>query len=101
MSKKYHYVYGSGLSGCLYDNGPHFTERLSDAVESLSDTFSELPVKALQRMRGDLRRNGIHYFPRDVMARNWERKLESIRSLAGADYCQVSKVNGPCPEDET
>lgn len=33
MSKRYHYVYGSGMVGCLYDYGPNFAERLSDAVD--------------------------------------------------------------------
>jgi hypothetical protein len=77
---RHHYIYGSGQPGCLYDNGPHCADRLRDALDALSFTFDCLPKRALQRMRGDLRRNGVHYFPTDVMARNELGELESIAS---------------------
>lgn len=96
---KHHYVYGSGQPGCLYDYGPHVSPTLRGALEALSETFDCLPKRALQRMRGDLRRFGVHYFPHDVMARNWEGELEGIRSLAGAGTASVTRCDGPCPED--
>jgi hypothetical protein len=97
---KHHYVYGSGQPGCLYDSGPDFSPTLSGALDSLSFRFDNLPKLALQRMRGDLRRHGVHYFPRGVRARNEAGELESIASLAGASFCEVSKADGPCPEND-
>jgi hypothetical protein len=85
------YTYGSGMVGCMYDNGPHIAYSKKDAIESLSQTFDNLPARALQRMRGDLKRHGKHYFPGDVMARNDCGELESIRAMAGADYCEISE----------
>ncbi len=95
-----YYVFGSGQPGCLYDNGPHVAPRLRDALDALSFTFGCLPKSALRRMRGDLRRTGVHYFPGNVMARNEAGELESISSLAGAGVVEVSKAPGRCPESD-
>lgn len=82
----HHYVFGSGMPGCLYDYGPHFVPRLSDALEDLSAMFGDLPKAELRRMRGNLRRHGVHYF------------AARYRGEAGASYCEVSKQYGQCPE---
>lgn len=75
----HHYVYGSGMSGCLYDNGPHTAKTLDEAIESLIETFSDLDNDDLLAMRNDLRESGIHYFKGEA------------RELAGADYCDATQ----------
>ncbi len=88
----HHYSYGSGMPGCLYDNGPNFSPTLRDAIAGLvwlfaeSGSESDLSPAEVKRMRRNLRVNGIHYFehPQD----------------AGAVYCEVSKQPGPCPKDD-
>lgn len=72
------YSYGSGSSGCLYDNGPHQATSVADAVESLTETFGDLPDDELQLMGENLRNRGIHYF--------------SDAAEAGADYCEVTDL---------
>ncbi len=73
----HHYVYGSGMSGCLYDNGPHTASTLENALESLEETFSDLDETELIDMRNHLRAHGHHYF--------------SNPEKAGADYCEVKQ----------
>lgn len=80
-----HYVYGSGMSGCLYDNGPNLAETIEEATESLLCVFSELDDKEKEELRVNLRVDGIHYF--------------SNRSFAGADYCDVTPCDCDSPED--
>lgn len=87
MSAEHHYVYGSGMFGCLYDYGPNFCEDKQDAIESLVWLFDEqLEDGEAERMRANLAEDGIHRF-------------ENPHS-AGAQYADVSKANGPCPESE-
>lgn len=89
MSQK-HYVLGAGRVGCLYDYGPEHLPRLKDALSS-AEWYVEgacLSKAAIRRMRGDLRRFGIHYFP------------PKVRAEVGADYIEVSKYPGKCPEGE-
>lgn len=104
MAKQHHYVYGSGQPGCMYDYGPHHSPTLRDALDDLSDTFRDLPKSALRRMRGDLRRTGVHYFPntpcRDPHGfRDNGGNMTTIRELAGAGMAEVTRFEGPCPED--
>ena len=87
-----HYCYGSGMPGCLYDNGPNFAPRLRDAIDSLvwlfaeSGSESDLSKTEVKLMRRNLRVDGIHYF--------------SNPQEAGAVYCEVTKQSGPCPEGD-
>ncbi len=89
------YIYGSGSAGCMYDNGPHRCASVRDACDALSETFQDLPARALQRMRGDLKRHGIHYFPNtpclDPHGGSVCAERTTIRALAGADYCEVKE----------
>jgi hypothetical protein len=81
-----HYSYGSGMSGCLYDYGPHFATHATDAVDSLLNLFQDtLETGEPETMRVNLLENGIHYFQNP--------------SEAGAQYCEIVKQEGPCPED--
>lgn len=82
------YVYGSGSAGCLYDFGPHRAGSKREVIEAFTELFSELPKRALQRMRGDLQRNGIHYFP-NTPCRDQSGEKTTVRALAGSDYCEV------------
>lgn len=97
-----HYVYGSGLVGCLFDNGPHFTETKEDAIESALCIFTEqLPETELNLARENLHRDGFHYFSTEKEHELYwapERRV-SARELAGADYVEVSLCEGPCPEE--
>ncbi len=86
---EHHYRYGSGMIGCLYDgDGPEFCSDIEDAIDSLvwrfEDYLSENSSET-DEMTENLRTNGIHYFGNP--------------SEAGADYCEISKMNGPCPEE--
>jgi len=81
-----HYSYGSGMSGCLYDYGPHFTSHKTDAVDALLNVFQEsLETGEPETMRVNLLEKGIHHFQNP--------------SQAGATYCEVSAHIGPCPEE--
>lgn len=85
MTQEKHYVYGSGMSGCLFDNGPNFCETEEQAIESALFIFDSLSEEELSEARENLKNTGIHYF---------NDALE-----AGAQYVQVSECNGPMPED--
>lgn len=80
-----HYTYGSGMSGCLYDSGPHFAENLKKAIDGALFTFDELPEDELQSARDDLESSGIHYFadPKE----------------AGADFVEITRCDCDSPED--
>lgn len=83
-----HWGYGSGMVGCLFDNGPCFVETREQAIESALFIFDDLPKRELQRARAALRADGIHYFSR------------RYRGDAGADLVQIWQEQGPCPEQE-
>lgn len=88
---KWHYVYGSGSPGCLYDNGPHRTETLRDAVDDamsvFSDVWDEYPSMA-ESCEAALLEGGLFH-------------LGYASEMAGAAYIEVSRVPGPMPaEDE-
>lgn len=88
----HHYCYGSGMPGCLYDNGPNFSPTLRGAIDSLvwlfaeSGSESDLSKAEVKRMRRNLRVDGIHYFEHP--------------ETAGAVFCEVTRCNGPCPEED-
>lgn len=86
----HHYVFGGGISGCLYDYGPEFSHTLKGAIESLVWLYSAdgecLADGEEKRMRRNLRVDGIHRFENPA--------------AVGAHYCEVSKANGPCPKGD-
>lgn len=75
-------TYGSGMSGCLYDNGPNRAMSVDMAVDALIETFGEsLSDGEETRMREALSRaqrgsSAVHYFENP--------------SEAGAQFCEVS-----------
>lgn len=89
-----HWGYGSGMPGCLFDNGPHFAETQEQAIDAVLWYFSEtgnesdLSEEELAQARADLKSDGIHYFPA-------ERRAE-----LGASLVQVWEEQGPCPESD-
>lgn len=89
-----HWGYGSGMPGCLFDNGPHFCETQEQAIDGVLCYFSEtgnesdLSAAELEQARADLKECGTHYFPA-------ERRLE-----LGASLVQVWEADGPCPEED-
>lgn len=89
-----HWGYGSGMPGCLFDNGPHFAETQHDAINAVLCYFSEtgnesdLSEAELAQARADLLECGTHYFPA-------ERRGE-----LGASMVQVWEEQGPCPESD-
>lgn len=89
-----HWGYGSGMPGCLFDNGPHFAETQADAIDAVLWCFSEtgnesdLSEEELAQARADLTSDGIHYFPA-------ERRAE-----LGASLVQIWEEQGPCPESD-
>jgi len=81
-----HYVWGSGMSGCLYDNqGTAATQ--ADAIECVLFVFSnQLSKRELAKAKAALKADGIYYF----------RKPAEM----GAQYCEISVERGECPEAE-
>ena len=75
-----HFHYGSGEHGCLYDNGPHYAETLSDAVESLAQTF-ELGRTRKAALKRD------HY-------------LELNPARDGASYCEITSCSDDCSAED-
>jgi hypothetical protein len=89
-----HYIYGSGMVGCLYDNGPHYAATLEDAIDGALFAFDDLETSeehpnsdALVNAEKDLRADGIHYFP------------ASVRRDAGADYIEISECDCDDPSE--
>ena len=81
-----HYTYGSGMSGCLYDNQGTARTR-DDAIACVLGVFEDqLSGRELKRAKAALRADGIYYF----------RNPESL----GAQYCEISEQRGECPESE-
>lgn len=81
-----HYAYGSGMVGCLFDNGPHFAETLDRAIDGVLFIFDDLPEDELENARSNLRNDGIHYFSDPIEA--------------GAQCCEITEMDGPCPEED-
>lgn len=81
-----HWSYGSGMTGCLYDGGPGFAETKTDAIEAALSSFFDLSEGALACARAGLEQDGIYYFPSEL--------------CAGADYVEITELDGPCPDDD-
>ncbi len=97
---EHHYTYGSGMVGCLYYNGPHVAETEAEAIESLCDTFSDLPDQVLSEMREALAGGGAYYFDsREIEHHDFEGCKTTPRIIAGADYCEITRHDGPLPDD--
>lgn len=81
-----HYSYGSGMSGCLFDNqGTARTK--DDAIEAALSIFDgQISGREMKRAKAALRADGIYYF------RNTDE--------SGAQYVEVSEQRGECPENE-
>jgi hypothetical protein len=88
-----HYVYGNGSFGCMYDS-QGACETKEDAIECLKQVFYDLSEHAYARMVADLREYGYHAFDRGADSESDE--LDGF--CPGADYCEISEEDGPCPE---
>jgi len=81
-----HYSYGSGMSGCLYDNQGTARTR-DDAIACVLAVFEDqLSGRELKRAKAALRSDGIYYF----------RKPADL----GAQYCEISEQRGEYPEND-
>ncbi len=82
-----HWVYGSGMSGCLFDYGPNVAHSPDDAADALAALFGEdLSTEELKELLADLHPDGgIHRF--------WDS------AAAGADYCSVTPCDCDSPRD--
>lgn len=83
---EHHYIYGSGMYGCLYDNGPHIADTKVQAIAALLETFSDLDESELDAMAKHLASSCYH-------------KFGNSKVKAGADYCEIAWQPGPAPED--
>lgn len=83
-----HWGYGSGMVGCLFDNGPCFVETKEQAIDGALFPFedSDLPDSVLSDARNTLERGETYYFPREHQA------------AAGAHMLQIWEESGPCPD---
>jgi len=78
-----HWVYGSGMSGCMFDNGPHITETEAQAIDGvLFPFFDDMTREQAEQARTDLQDGGIHYLP----------------SGMGADLVEVSECECTNPD---
>ena len=58
-----HYIFGSGMVGCLFDSGPYYCETVDQAVALAVDLFEDsLTGEELETMRRYLREGGCYYF---------------------------------------
>lgn len=81
-----HYVYGSGMFGCLYDYGPNFCKNKEDAISEFIKLFVEsLEPGELLEMITNLKEDGRHNFRNPISV--------------GAQYCDVCEESGPMPPD--
>lgn len=70
------YTYGSGMTGCLYDNGPHEADSIDAAIDDLLNLFGDTISHSEQYdLQKNLKDNNIHYF------KNAQQ--------AGAEYCEI------------
>jgi len=88
---KWHYVYGWGDPGYAYADGPHFADSFDDAIEDIVATFTSgdpsISEEEERDMKAALRKDGIYYFVDREAAGN-------------IGYVEVSREEGPMPEDE-
>jgi len=76
------------MFGCLYDYGPHFTETVDQAIDSIMWVFhDQLEDGEPARMRANLATEGRHVFENP--------------GNAGAQYCDISEHAGECPADDS
>ena len=86
-ANEHHFCFGSGMFGCLYDNGPNYSTTKQEAIEALLDLFEDsIEPRELRIMGRNLELQGYHGF--------------SEPSEAGAQYCEIIEQAGPCPEAE-
>lgn len=82
-----HWCYGSGINGCLYDNGPHFVSSKHDAIDgALLPFIDDMSEREYRHARVCLSTDGAYYFARP--------------QEMGADYVEIAELEGPCPEEE-
>ncbi len=90
LEEEWHFVYGSGTKGHMFDNGPFAAESEQDAIDSLVDTFTgtdpEISEDEEKRMRAALAKDGYYEFdnPREI----------------GAEYCEITREDGPMPDED-
>lgn len=75
------YMYGSGMAGCLYDNGPHWAANKADAIGDLFHTFSDCfeDEQAAKRFCLVLETLGTYVF--------------LPKKGAGADYAEITEAS--------
>ena len=71
------FIYGSGMTGCLYDSGFGSANTLDEAIGCLLERFSDLEGGELEDMANELRQFGYYRF--------------NNASEAGAQCCEVVK----------
>lgn len=87
-----HYVYGSGMSGCLFDNGPHVADSHQEAIDALLETFEEsISDDEAKSMRRHLQKDLIHTF---------RNPAEAGAGRAEIDECECDNPKQHDPEYE-
>ena len=84
---------GGGTPGSLYDCAPQFCESLDSAIDGL-DCVYELTEEEKETLRTDM----ILYFDnsKDSLDDYGCTRAQSV----GAQYCEISESDGPCPEED-
>ena len=83
-----HYVYGSGMHGCLYDYGPNVAATLDDAVDALVSLFGDDESEAATEER-------VAEFEDDLR----RYKYAELWKGAGAHYAEIDMCRCWHPED--
>ncbi len=89
-TRKHHWTVGAGQVGCLYDYGPEAYPTKRDAMNGAEwylDGCDEASKADVRRMRSDLHNYGIHYLP------------VKLRQAGYGDYIELTRQDGPMPED--
>lgn len=87
LGEEWHYVFGAGQRGALYDWGPYYSESVSDAIASIGEVLGDdLTAEEEARMSKALLKDGYYEFD-DPRAMGWQ-------------YVEITEGEGPMPEED-
>jgi hypothetical protein len=90
LEEEWHFVYGAGLKGYLFNYGPYAAETEQEAIDALVDlvtgTDPEISEDEEKRMRAALAKDGYYEF--------------DDPKVAGNEYAEITLEDGPMPEED-
>ncbi len=94
----FHWVVGGGSVGCLYDYGPQPCETLDEALDALFNVY-DLSTEERNQLRWE-KHLSFDTTPCSALGPDESADGLSRRQEAGADYCEITVQDGPCPEGD-